>query len=176
MVARTIFTLGYDALELEYLKSIVLSRGVEVVVDVRRWGKSIRFPRYSSTNLEREFANIGVSYEWMPSLGGYRRFGVDVVDIGIGRCFKSEGFRAYVTYLLTSEEARMSLERLLELGLKYKIVLLCREKQPYRCHRKILSDWLVYKGFRVVHLIPPKEIDHRFTKCARVINGRLTYL
>ncbi|MEM4665269.1 MAG: DUF488 family protein [Sulfolobales archaeon] len=85
-------------------------------------------------------------------------------------------FRAYATYLLTSEEARRSLERLLELGLRYKIVLLCCEKQPYRCHRKILSDWLVYKGFRVVHLIPPKEIDHRFTKCARVINGRLTYL
>ncbi|MEM4665263.1 MAG: DUF488 family protein [Sulfolobales archaeon] len=102
MVARTIFTLGYDALELEYLKSIVLSRGVEVVVDVRRGGKSTRFPCYSSTNLEREFANIGVSYEWMPSLGGYRRFGVDVVDIGIGRCFKSEGCFLFDVYLCCS--------------------------------------------------------------------------
>lgn len=173
---RRVYTLGYDALDLEHLKGLVLNRGIEVVVDVRRWGKGAKMPQYSADNLAREFAGVGVDYVWMPTLGGYRRFGVDVEGVGIGGCFRSEGFRAYATYILTSEEAKRSLERLLEISLRSVAVLLCRERLPYGCHRKILSDWLLYKGFEVVHIVPPREFEHRYTRCARVVGGELTYV
>ncbi|MCS7098777.1 MAG: DUF488 family protein, partial [Sulfolobales archaeon] len=91
------FTLGYSTLRVEDLLALVLRYGIEVVVDVRRWGKSARLPQYSTENLSREFKRAGVEYLWMPELGGFRKFGPSLADVGLGRCFKSEGFRAYAT-------------------------------------------------------------------------------
>lgn len=173
---REVFTLGYDALAVDHLVELLADYRIEIVVDVRRWGRSVRAPQYSTESLSKVLARAGIHYVWIPELGGYRRFGVDVEDVGIGRCFRSEGFRAYATYVLTSEVAGRALERLLGVCSERTAALLCRERLPYRCHRKILSDWLLYKGFRVVHLIPPGELEHRYTKCARIVEGRLAYV
>ena len=173
---RTVYTLGYGGLSLDELRSLVRGLGVDVVVDVRRWVKSYRRPEFSAENLSGALRGMGVSYVWMPSLGGYRRFGVDVEDVGMARCFRSEGFRAYATYMLTSPEARGSLDELLRVCSANTAMLLCRERFPYACHRKIISDWLLYKGFTVVHVVPPRLIEHRYTRCARVVSGSLTYV
>ncbi|MCX8185008.1 MAG: DUF488 domain-containing protein [Sulfolobales archaeon] len=173
---REVFTLGYDTLEIEDFVAIILHYCVEVVVDVRRWGKSVRMPQYSTESLARELTRNGIRYIWIPELGGFRSFGSTLVDVGIGRCFKSEGFRAYATYILTSSEAREALKRLLDICSNKVAALLCCERIPYRCHRKILSDWLLYRGFKVIHIVPPNEFEHRYTKCARVVEGELTYV
>lgn len=173
---RRVLTLGYDELDVADLVDLVLRYNIEVVADVRRWGKSVRLPQYSADNLLREFGRVGVGYVWIPELGGYRRFDRGLADVGIGRCFKSEGFRAYATYILTSTEAKSALEKLLWMCSHRTVALLCRERTPYRCHRKILSDWLLHKGFKVVHIVPPKEFEHQYTRCARVVGGELTYL
>lgn len=176
VLRRVVYTVGYGGVELGDLEHLVRSLGIDVVVDVRRWGKSLKRPEFSVENLFRVFSGVGISYIWMPSLGGYRKFGIDVEDVGIGRCFKSEGFRAYATYILTSHEARRALDELLRMCESGKVMLLCREKYPYVCHRKIISDWLLFKGFRVIHVVPPRLFEHRYTKCARVIGTTLTYV
>jgi len=171
-----IYTLGYGGLGVEYFTKLLKELSVDVVVDVRRWCASRRVPEFSGNALRSLLSSLGISYLWVPELGGYRRFGVDVEDLGIGRCFRSEGFRAYATYVLHSSIAREALARLEEVCRSYRVLLLCRERIPARCHRKILSDWLLFKGFRVLHVVPPKVFEHRLTKCARVVSGELTYI
>ena len=171
-----VYTLGYGGLGVGDFVKLLLKLGVEVVVDVRRWCTSRRVPEFSGRALQPLLSSSGIRYVWIPELGGYRRFGVDVEDLGIGRCFRSEGFRAYATYVLHSPSARGALARLEEVCRSYRALLLCRERVPARCHRKILSDWLLFKGFRVLHVVPPRVFEHRFTKCARVVSGELTYL
>jgi len=171
-----VYTLGYGGLGVEEFAKLLLELGVEVVADVRRWCTSRRVPEFSGEALRHLLNSLGILYLWIPELGGYRRFRVDVVDAGIGRCFRSEGFRAYATYVLHSPVAREALARLEEVCRSYRTLLLCRERIPARCHRKILSDWLLFRGFQVLHVVPPKVFEHRFTKCARVVSGELTYI
>jgi len=171
-----VYTLGYGGLKLEEFMRLLLSLSVEVVVDVRRWTSSRKAPEFSGGSLRQALNSLGIGYVWLPNLGGYRRFGVDVDDVGIGRCFKSEGFRAYATYILHSPKAWEALAELERTCSSRRAVIMCCEKVPARCHRKILSDWLTYRGFKVVHVVPPKTFEHRYTKCARVKGGKLTYI
>jgi len=173
---RVVYTLGYDRRSFSEFVEILKRYGILCVVDVRRWVKSTRLPEYSGEYLARVLPGFGVDYYWIPELGGYRKFGVDVEDAGVATCFKSPGFRAYATYITMNPAVKPYLNQLLHLVSEKTCVLLCREKFPWMCHRKILADYLVVKGFSVVHII---DIDrtavHKLHDCARVVSGELEY-
>lgn len=172
-----VYTVGHSSRSFEEFLGALTPLHVELVVDVRRWPSSRRYPHFNRDNLEHSLPRHGVKYLWIPELGGYRRFGVDVEDRGVATCFESEGFRAYATYILVSPAARRALWRLEGLARSFKTAIMCSERVPWRCHRKILADWLLSRGFRVVHIIDPgRLVGHRFTRCAAVEEGRLTYI
>jgi len=171
-----VYTIGYGGRSLEDFIRILEYYGVLRVVDVRRWNKSIKQPVFSGENLSRVLPKHGIEYYWIPELGGYRRFGVDVEDRGIATCFKSQGFRAYATFITVSTEAKRFLKKLVNLAATAPTVILCCEKHPWRCHRKIISDYLVAKGFKVLHILDAgKEVIHRLHRCAVVVGGELKY-
>ncbi len=173
-----VYTLGHSNRSLEELLSIIKALGAEVVVDVRRWPTSRKYPWFSSESLRGALASVGVRYLWMGGpLGGYRRFGVDVEDTGGASCFESQGFRAYALYLTSNPEAFKAMERLEDIAERYNVVILCSERLPWRCHRKIISDWLVLKGFKVIHIIEPgRRVEHKPSPCARLVGGRVVYV
>jgi uncharacterized protein (DUF488 family) len=157
--------LGYDARSLSETLELIKSSGSRSVADIRRWAKSRRRPEYSSDNLNRVFRENNINYVHVPTLGGYRRFGVDVADRGLFNCFESESFRAYATYLLSSPQAMRGLEILWYL-IPGGLTVLCTERLPWRCHRKIVADWLVLHGIRVYHVLDSERVlEHRGTKC-----------
>ncbi|MEZ0289824.1 MAG: DUF488 family protein [Sulfolobales archaeon] len=177
MSERVVYTLGYDGRSLGEFLSLLEKFGVESVIDIRRWVVSRRRLEFSGESLRRSLLERGFEYHWFPELGGYRRFGVDIEDLGLAKCFVSEGFRAYATYIMSSCEIRSVLERVLSIVSTRRSVLICREKYPWRCHRKILSDYLVVRGFRVLHIIESSlVIEHRLSRCARLIGGEIVYL
>ena len=172
-----VYTVGYGGRGLEELLELLERVGVVRVVDVRRWVKSSRRPEFAGDNLARVLAERGLGYAWLPELGGYRRFGVDVEDLGIARCFESEGFRAYATYITTRPEVKPHLARLEQLVSEALSALLCKERVPWACHRKILSDYLVARGFRVLHILDAdRVVEHKLSSCAAVERGELKYL
>jgi uncharacterized protein (DUF488 family) len=176
MVLHIVYTIGYDLRGFEEFLDILRAYSIERVIDVRRWVKSRRLPEYSYENLVERLPSNGIDYVWIPELGGYRRFGVDVEDYGIASCFKSEGFRAYATYITMNPSVKPYLEKLVRLASEKKSVIMCREKLPWRCHRKILSDYLLAKGFKVVHIIDRDRVyEHKLHKCAKIIDRELTY-
>lgn len=172
-----VYTIGHSSRSLEEFLEALLSLGIKLLVDVRRWPSSRRYPHFNRGNLESALSRHGIKYLWVPELGGYRRFGVDVEDRGIATCFESEGFRAYATYILTSPTAEEALLRLEELARGSRTAIMCSERVPWRCHRKIIADWLLSRGFRVIHIIElGRLVEHRPTRCAVVEEGRLTYI
>ena len=176
LVLRIVYTIGYDLRVFNEFIKILKKYGVERVIDIRRWVKSRKLPQYSREYLVEHLSREGIDYVWLPQLGGYRRFGVDVEDHGIATCFKSPGFRAYATYITLNPSVKPYLEKLVSLASEKTSTLMCREKYPWRCHRKILADYLVAKGFTVIHIIEAdKTYTHKLHACAEVRNGELIY-
>ncbi|MCI4436827.1 MAG: DUF488 family protein [Ignisphaera sp.] len=171
-----VYTIGYGGRSLEEFLEILRSFNIELVVDVRRWTKSVKLPQFSGESLALALRSNGFDYVWIPELGGYRRFGIDVEDHGIATCFKAQGFRAYATYITMRSDVKPFLQKLLNLVSERLAVIMCRERIPWQCHRKILADYLVAKGFRVLHIIDrSKVIEHRLSKCAEIVNNELVY-
>jgi len=174
---KIVYTVGYGGRSLGEFIDLIKGYGIKLVVDIRRWNKSVRVPEFSGNNLRLALGKLGLRYEWMPALGGYRRFGVDVEDRGIATCFKSSGFRAYATYITTRDEVKSVLEELVALLLGSPSAIMCKERVPWLCHRKILSDYLLARGFRVFHVIDrEKVLEHKLSECAVIEGGELKYI
>ncbi|ACP49603.1 protein of unknown function DUF1130 [Sulfolobus islandicus Y.N.15.51] len=169
-----LFTIGHSNRSLEDFMEILRKYNVEILIDVRRWPKSSRYPHFNKENLKKALEQSGIEYLWKEQLGGYRKIGKDVEDIDIGKCFKSEGFRAYAIYILTNERVMEALEDIRRIN-KIKMIM-CSEKFPWNCHRKIISDWFLTRGDEVVHLIEKEStIKHKLTTCAEIVKNNLNY-
>jgi len=175
-MGRVVYSIGYGGWSLGDFIAVLRRLSVEVLVDIRRWNKSRSLPEYSGSNLARVLREVGIDYTWIPELGGYRKFGVDVDDYGIANCFESRGFRAYATYITKRSDLKPVLNKLVELASSRTIILMCSERLPWNCHRKILSDYLVARGFHVLHVIDlDRLVEHVLSKCAVVKNSELDY-
>lgn len=167
-----VYTIGHSNRSLEEFIDILLGLRATLVVDVRRWPTSRRLPHFSREALEKELSDVGVSYVWLPELGGYRRFGVDVpreLEGAAPQCLKAPSFRAYFVYIRVNEAARRRVDWIIEKSGRETVVLLCRERLPWRCHRKLIADLLVEAGVRVVHVIEKgRLVDHRVPECRRI--------
>jgi uncharacterized protein (DUF488 family) len=59
---------------------------------------------------------------------------------------------------------------------RQRTAIMCAEHLYFRCHRMLVSDYLVSRGHQVLHILdekPPKE--HSLTKEARMVDGQLIY-
>ena len=172
-----VFTIGHSNRSLEDFLSLLKDKEIEVLYDVRSFPTSKFVPHFSKDLLSNTVEAAGIMYIWDGRLGGYRRFGRDVEDLGIAKCFKSQGFRAYATYLTMNPLAREAASKLDSICRKKITAIMCKERIPWRCHRKIIADYLIAKGFKVIHLIDHGvEVVHRLSKCARIIDGELRYV
>ena len=108
----------------------------------------------------------------MKELGGRRK---KIRDDSPNTGLRNESFRNYADYMLT-EEFTNSIGQLIPLGDQSRIALMCAERVYFRCHRMLVSDWLVAHGHEVLHLDgtgPAKP--HRLTAEARSIDGQVIY-
>jgi uncharacterized protein (DUF488 family) len=67
-------------------------------------------------------------------------------------------------------------DRLVDRAAKTKTAIMCAEALYFRCHRMLVSDYLVSRGHKVLHILdenPPKE--HTLSKDARIVEGKLVY-
>lgn len=167
-----IYTAGHSTRTAAELLALLGEAGVRVLVDVRRFPGSRRHPQFSRDALARSLAEAGIEYVHEPDLGGRRapRPGSPHV------AWRVEAFRGYADHMETPEFAQ-ALERLMQRGLKDTIAILCAEALPWRCHRRLISDALVARGWEVLHILGAGKVDpHRLDQNARVLpGGRLLY-
>ncbi len=172
---RVVYTIGHSNRSLEEFIAILRHYHIEAIIDVRRWPKSRRNPQFNRENLSAELASKGIRYIWMGDrLGGYVKPSREDLN---PKCFKSPGFNAYARYITTSPEARSALEEVENIASRMRSAIMCAEHIPWRCHRKLISDWLVARGFIVLHIVDTgKIVRHELTKCARIVGRELSYI
>ena len=162
----TIWTIGHSTHTfeefIELLKHVETNegaKGIARIVDVRTVPRSRHVPQFNREALEKALPAEGSEYIHMESLGGWR----------------DAGFRGYADYMQTGEFAQAAAE-LIKLAEEKPTAIMCAEAVPFRCHRSLISDFLVTRGLEVLHIYPSGELKpHELTSFARVVEGRITY-
>jgi len=169
-----VYTLGHSTRSFEEFLALLRRYEIKALADVRAFPSSVRYPHFARGELERLLPEEGIEYHWLgEELGGYRREGLGERSPNKG--WASEGFRNYADHMLTSEFER-GIERLLGLARRKRTAYMCAERFWWRCHRRLISDYLVAKGHRVIHIIDKtKATEHKLPGFAKVINGQLIY-
>lgn len=164
-LAREIFTIGHGRRPAEELVDCLREAGVQTLVDVRRYPASRRNPQFNQAALAETLAKAGVEYRHAVELGG-RRSNVT----GEERFACLGAFAGYAAGMRAHAWQEALAQALAQPG----PCLLCAETPWQRCHRRLISELLVARGHRVVHLIRPGEREpHRPHPDAEVRDGQL---
>jgi uncharacterized protein (DUF488 family) len=168
----TLHTIGHSTRPLDDLLATLQAHSIQALVDIRAFPMSRRLPQFNRESLEKSLPEAGIRYIWMPALGGYRK---KIRDDSPNIALRNAAFRNYADYMLTAdlEDAMVELIALAEAS---RTAYMCAERVYFRCHRMLVSDWLLAHGHEVMHIDgtgPAKP--HRLTADARVIDGQLIY-
>lgn len=171
MLMCTVWTVGHSTRSVEEFGQILVAHGVQVLVDVRMFPGSRRYPQFNRAALSESLVDVGIRYKHEPRLGGRRAPRADSHNTA----WRNPSFRAYADHMET-EEFRDSVKELLELAGDARTVVMCAEAVWWRCHRSLIADYLKAAGHTVIHIFDEsKTEDHPFTSAARIVDGELSY-
>jgi len=170
------YTIGHSTRSAEEFLSALKAFGIEVLVDIRAFPVSRRNQQFNQKNLEESLSHSHIQYLWMGrELGGYRKRADGLGKESPNKGWAREGFRIYADYML-AEIFRAAIQRLIELAKEKTVAYMCAEKFYWRCHRKLVSDYLLSQGHEVWHIIDSKTLrKHELTAFAEIKDGILTY-
>jgi uncharacterized protein (DUF488 family) len=170
--SREILTVGHSTHSEQEFISLLRRHDIEAIADVRRFPSSRRLPHFNAPALERALGEAGIDYAPLgDELGGRRSAAQDSPNAG----WRVAGFRGYADHMATPEFAR-GLETLERLGSARRTAFMCAEGPWWRCHRQLVADALLVRGWSVIHVMPDGRHDaHRLTTFAVAEGERLTY-
>lgn len=173
MSSRGVFvrTIGHSTRSIEELIEMLRASGATLLLDVRTVPRSRHNPQFNRETLPEELARAGIAYRHEAPLGGLRRPRRDSTNTA----WRNAGFRGFADHMETAEFEK-ALGELLDLAHRERVVIMCAEAVPWRCHRSLIADALTARGVEVRHIIGPgRENIHRLAPYARVEGGRVAY-
>jgi uncharacterized protein (DUF488 family) len=172
--AKPFFTIGHSTRPLDEFVALLREARVELLVDVRLFPRSRTNPQYNQDTLPQALGGYQIGYEHIAALGG-RRGKSDVVP-SVNAFWQHASFHNYADYAM-SEAFHAAFERLRELGHTRTSAMMCAEAVWWRCHRRIIADYLLASGETVLHIMSPGHIvPAKMTEAAqRAEAGTLVY-
>lgn len=168
---KTIYTIGHSTHPLDEFLEMLNSFKIETVIDIRHYPGSRRYPQFNKDALEISLPNHGFQYLHLIGLGGRRKVQPNSDNIA----WHHPSFRGYADYMETAEFSK-AVKELEEIALKSRTVFLCSEAVWWRCHRSMVSDYLKFHHWNVMHIMGiGNETEHPYTQPARNFNGKLSY-
>ena len=169
------FTVGHSNRSLEEFVELLSGAEVRVLADVRRIPRSRANPQFNQDVLGGSLAPFGISYELMSALGG-RRGIVKSVSPDVNGLWRNLSFHNYADYALSAEFGA-GLRHLIEQGSERRCAVMCSEAVWWRCHRRIIADYLLVADARVFHILGRDSVaPASLTKAATPqLDGTLTY-
>jgi uncharacterized protein (DUF488 family) len=143
------FTAGHSTRKLEDLVCLLKENGIEMLVDVRFSPRSRHNPQFNKDGLERACRKAGIAYLHLKRLGGFRKGGYKKYS-------KTPAFKREMAALQKRIKRKRS-------------CILCAERNPYKCHRRYISDWLKRRGFSVIHILDMKRKERHLITRKRTI-------
>lgn len=146
-----IYTIGHSTHTKETFLSMLQHVSVQLLVDVRAFPGSRKFPEFSRDAMVDWLSKAGITYHHLPKLGGRRKESADV-GVNLNNGWNNASFHHYADYTL-SEAFQEGIDTLHELASKSCTAYFCAEHHPARCHRLLISNWLAANGWDVKHII-----------------------
>jgi uncharacterized protein (DUF488 family) len=142
------YTIGHSTRSLEELIEALQAHDIKLLVDIRSFPMSRRLPWFNRESLEQELPKAGIQYRWMKDLGGRRK---KQIEHSPNTALRNDSFRNYADYML-SAPFKAAITELIELAEQQPTAIMCAERVWFRCHRMLVSDWLVAHGHEVLHI------------------------
>jgi uncharacterized protein (DUF488 family) len=167
-----VLTIGHSTHAEKRFAALLGAHRIELLADVRRHPGSRRHPQFDAHSLSAVLEGAGIAYESLgEQLGGRRRSRRDSPNTG----WRVAAFRAYADHMQTTEFAA-GLERLEDLARGRRAAIMCAEGDWRRCHRRLIADALLIRGWRVAHIQPDGgREEHTLTPFAVVSQGGVVY-
>ena len=174
-MAHPFFTIGHSTRPASEFVDLLKSAQIGVVADVRSIARSRRNPQYNSDVLPETLAQFAIGYEHIAQLGGLRPRAKNVSP-SLNAFWENQSFHNYADYAL-SQSFRCGLARLRALGQERRCAVMCAEAVWWRCHRRIIADYLIAAGETVFHILGPDRIEPaRMSDAAHLrADGSLVY-
>ena len=168
-----VFTIGHSTRSADELIALLREAGADLVADVRAFPRSRTNPQFNREVLSETLAEAGIAYRYLPALGGRRHSGKAPSPNSLWR---KASLRAYADYAGTSD-FRAGLEELRALAVQHRPAVMCAEAVSWRCHRRIIADYLLAQGAEVVHIMGPGKLEpaHLTPGAHRLADGGLIY-
>lgn len=169
--APLLYTVGHSTRSLDEFVGLLRERDVEQVIDIRTVPRSRHNPQFDQQALAVSLHDRGTIYTHMKDLGGLRHSRADSPNQG----WRNASFRGFADYMQT-KEFEEALEQLIDAAHERRTAIMCAEAVPWRCHRYLISDALVARGYAVEHIMGPGALrPHKLNPLAVVSDGELSY-
>jgi uncharacterized protein (DUF488 family) len=166
-----VYTIGHSTRTIEEFIALLAGEKIARVVDVRAFPVSRRHPHFNRDSLEASLAAAGIAYRHMPALGGRRN--ASRGHRSRNGLWRVDAFRNYADYAETQDFAH-ALDELVALATERATAFMCAEAVWWQCHRRLIADYMLARGWRVVHILGPgRNADAELTAGA-VVHGDRT--
>ena len=167
-----LYTVGHSTRSLDDLIETLHAHQIQTLVDIRAFPMSWRLPQFNRESLERSLPTASIRYVWMKALGGYRK---KIREESPHIALRDASFRNYADYMLTPEFEK-AIAELVAIAEGSRTAYMCAERVYFRCHRMLISDWLLAHRHEVMHIDGTGPVKtHRLTAEARTADGELIY-
>lgn len=171
----TFLTVGHSNRSLDEFVEMLREARISLLIDVRSFPRSRTNPAFNIESFPTALADVQIRYRHCPDLGG-RRPKQKNVDETINAFWRVQSFHNYADYAL-ADAFGAAMSEVIRLGELYRLALMCSEAVWWRCHRRIITDYLLLKGHHVDHLMALGRYEHaKFTSGAvKTSDGKVTY-
>jgi uncharacterized protein (DUF488 family) len=173
--APHIYTIGHSTRAVAELIALLREAGVNLLVDVRTVPRSRANPQFNADTLPAALKEDRIAYRHLTALGGLRGRRRDQAP-SPNTFWDNASFRNYADYAMT-RSFRDGLTELRALARQHTCAIMCAEAVWWRCHRRIIADYLLAAGDDVCHIMGPGKIERaRITEAAAIQpDGTLLY-
>jgi uncharacterized protein (DUF488 family) len=169
---KEMWTIGHSNRELEKFLDLLDQSAIRVLADIRRFPASRAHPHFNQTKLEAALRERGISYRHFLELGGRRSARLPDSP---NNAWEVQAFNAYADHM-QSDEFLSAMNTLMNIAAQHRSVIMCSEAVPWRCHRRLVSDFLVAHDWTVYDIISDKRVTpHALTKFAKIVDGQVIY-
>jgi uncharacterized protein (DUF488 family) len=154
---QTIFTIGHSTRSVAELVALLREAGVDLLVDVRSVPRSRTNPQFNTDALPQALSSTGIDYRHIRALGGLRHKPKDAPP-SPNTLWRNQPFRNYADYAMT-EPFREGLAELRGLAEHHVCAIMCAEAVWWRCHRRLVADYLLAEGADVRHIMGHGKVE-----------------
>src|SRR5665213_2875227 len=166
-----IYTIGHSTHPIDEFVELLQAHDIKEVVDVRSIPMSRHNPQFNSDTLKQSLQQVHIRYKLLKKLGGLRHTKKDSINLG----WHNTSFRGYADYM-ASGDFEKGLEALIKIANLRNTTIMCAEAVPWRCHRSLIADALIKKGWLVRDIMSrTSATKHRLTPFLQIKRRQLVY-